>query len=727
MIRSGHQKRLNKKFGQTYSRNGSEQAGATDGNPLGLEALPSPKPPKLWPWLGFFAFVLIALAMLATVFVATVAEDKKTSLLQAEEKRLEESVLGRIKLLQTWMEGQLSTSKRLTDSHVFRLFVTDLTRQEPISLLPRSLQDQRPYFQQLMVDFARQSGLVRAAVIRDDGATLLSSSGPPLPIASLLQQAESAKPGQDFQLSPIRRIGGRDGSFVVDAVIAFPQAQAESDISLKPSAILVLTLAIGQVLEDVLSNPLAALDHEEVALLQLRNTVIERFRMTKDGIALTTDRPTDIPRPGNSATFGRRGDDEPVYSLGMSMEGVPWTLSHVLDARAALSPVYDFIKVAAGLSLMAAVALTTAFSAVWWRQGRNHHRRLVELYEAHVRRIDHQRQFLQSVTTSIGDWLTVSAPDGELIYANPAFENVVSRSHTSISGKSWDDLVKEPASPRPMPDDLMSVIDADLFDVIEVDGDRRLVSSSTSEMVAGDGSAGGTVRVVRDHTELIAERRRRLQSIAQTVNAFVHAIELRDPFLLGHTDRVRTRTIAVGKLLGLSGDDLASLALAASLSQIGKIFIPDNILAKPERHNADEEEAMRDHILHAVGILKRIDFDLPIIDILSQMHERLDGSGYPHRLVGDQICPSARILGVVDVFCARTAPRSYRDRMSAGKALYHLASNEQRYDLKVVAALAEIVGHGQGAFDLDEIERTFVDAAVWQEKHRHDDPIHEPA
>lgn len=727
MIRSGRPQRRDDECGQTNWHHGAENAETTDGNPLGLEDLPSPQQPRPWRWFGLFTFVLIALAMLATVFVVTVADDKKTSLLQAEEKRLQESVLGRIKILQTWLEGQLSASKRLTDSYVFRLFITDLTQQQPTLPLPRSLQDQRPYFRQLMVDFARQNGLVRAAVLRNDGATLLSSSGPPLPIANLLQQVEDAEPERDIQLSPIRRISDPDGPFVVDAIIAFPQAQTGSQAAAKPSALLILTLPIGQVLEDVLSSQLAGPDQEEIALLQQRESVIEKIRMTREGIALTIDRPVDTPRPGSAATFGRRNDNAPVYSLGEPMEGVPWTLYHTLDARAVLFPVHDFIKIAASLSLMVAIALTMAFAAVWWRQGRNHHRLLVELYDAHVRKIEHQHQFLQSVTTSIGDWLTVSTPDGELIYANPAFETVIGRSRSSVSGKRWDDFVKEASAAQPMKHDLMNLIDADMFDVVEIDGDQHVVSSRVSDMLTKDGGTEGTVRVVRDHTDLIAERRRRLLSVTQTVNAFVHAIELRDPFLLGHTDRVRTRAIAVGEKLGLSGDELASLALAASLSQIGKIFIPDDILAKPERHDAEEGEIMRDHIVHAVDILKRIDFDLPIIDIVGRMHERLDGSGYPHGLIGEQIGLSARILGVVDVFCARTEPRSYRDRMSAGKALYHLASNGQRYDLKAVAALAEIVDHGQETVDLDTVEGTFVDAAIWQEKHHNHEPIQEPA
>lgn len=698
---------------------------ATDGNPLGIQDLPPPSPPERLRWLGLFAFVLIAMGMAATLTVATIAKERKSSLLNAEEKRLQQSVLGRVNVLKTWLEGQLSTSRRLTDSHVLRLFITDLTRHDLVLPLPRSLRDQQPYFQQLMADFSRQHDLVRATFLRDDGAILMSSPGPALPVADTLTRLQGMKTGQEHLLSPIRRLDDQDGRLVVDATIAFPKVQAEAEISEASQAFLVLTLPVGQILTRALTNRNIDPASERITLFQEHNEAIDQLWMTAEGIKLESGSRAEGSIVGKPIAFGRRDDIPSVYSLGEPVEAFGWTLYHAVDARAALQPVHDFIRVAAVISLLAVLTLTATFIALWSRQDGKHHRELADFYHAYAKKTDRQRQFLQSVTTSISDWLTVSSSEGEIIYANPAFSNAIRRRGTEVSGRRWDELVDETPLAFSERDAFLGVMDSDAFDIVEIDGNRRVVSSITSSLHNDDGAVQGTVRIVRDHTDMAVEKTRRSLFLVQTIDALIHAIELRDPFLLGHTRHVRTHAIAVGRRLGLSTDDLANLALAASLSQIGKIFIPDDILTKPDRHDSEEEKVMRDHILHAVGILKRIDFDTPFADILIQMHERLDGTGYPHGLAGTEICLSARILAIADVFCARTAPRSYRDRLSAGKTLYHLANNDHRYDLKVVAALAEIVGQSDEIDGDDDVEETFLDASVWRQ--RQSDHVHEPA
>ncbi len=702
----------------------SIKTAATDDNPLGLPELSVPPVRQPWRWLGLFTFVLIAMSMLATILVVTIAQDKKASLLLAEKNRLQESVSGRAEVLRTWLDGQRSLGQRLVNSPVFRLFVTDLSAHDLRLPLPRSLQDQRPYFHQLMADFANQSSLVRATVLRRDGAILLSSPGPKLDVAGLLERVDELTTGRRVLYSPLRVIGDQQPQLVIEAMMAIPGAQEQDAATSGAQAYLVLTLDARPIVDTVLAQkPTDPLD-QDLAIVQRRGEVIDRVEMTTTGAKIVTDVASTPIEPGEGVAFGRRGDTRAVYSTAEAIEETSWSLYQALDAKAVLGPLYTFVGVAITISAMAVLLLTAAFSSLWWRHDRNFHVQLLDLYKDYAEKVDQQRHFLKTVMRSIGDWLVVTTSQGRIIYANPSFNAVAGRRESSANGKEWHEIVDMLPRRAPADDDVDGLIDGNDFDDIEIGQKDYIVSINASDFWDDDGGLQGTVRIIRDHSDLIRERRRRLGSLSQTVNAFIRAVERRDPFLLGHTKRVRAHAIAVGAQLTLSRDDLATLALAASLSQVGKIFIPEEILRKPDRHDMAEETIMRDHILHAIDILQPIDFGLPVAETLAQMYERLDGSGYPHGLAEEDIGIKARILGVADVYCARTAPRSYREQLSAGKALFHLASNEQRYDLKVVSALADVVGNNQ---ELDEVapnDTTFIDSAIWR-NHREGPSIQE--
>ena len=172
--------------------------------------------------------------------------------------------------------------------------------------------------------------------------------------------------------------------------------------------------------------------------------------------------------------------------------------------------------------------------------------------------------------------------------------------------------------------------------------------------------------------------------------------------------RLSVLTRQMAEVLGLDQQQAQTLELAAGLSQIGKMFVPHEIVAKPDRHTEEEAAIMKTHIDHARRVLEGISFGLPVADAVSQMHERLDGSGYPMGLKSRSIGMVGRILAVADVYCARTQPRSYRDHLLADDVLRFLRNANDRYDPKVIDALAEVIQvDGQtvtGGVDVERVE-----------------------
>ncbi|HPY39720.1 MAG TPA: HD domain-containing phosphohydrolase, partial [Thiolinea sp.] len=135
-------------------------------------------------------------------------------------------------------------------------------------------------------------------------------------------------------------------------------------------------------------------------------------------------------------------------------------------------------------------------------------------------------------------------------------------------------------------------------------------------------------------------------SLRATIEAMSKTMEWRDPYTAGHQRRVATISMALAKKLGWDEIRIQSLYMAAMVHDIGKVAVPSEILTKPTRLTSLEMQMVQGHVESGYQILKDIPFPWPIADMVRQHHERLDGSGYPNGLKGDQICPEARVLAV---------------------------------------------------------------------------------
>jgi putative nucleotidyltransferase with HDIG domain len=156
------------------------------------------------------------------------------------------------------------------------------------------------------------------------------------------------------------------------------------------------------------------------------------------------------------------------------------------------------------------------------------------------------------------------------------------------------------------------------------------------------------------------------------IRALAAALDARDPYTAGHSERVSTLSVEIGTALGLGEADLAVLRLGALLHDIGKIGVPDEVLRKPAALTAAEFELIRAHPLVGARILRSIPFLTPHLPIVELHHERPDGRGYPYGLKGDAIPLAARIAHVADAFDAMTSARAYRPARLPHEAIAEL-------------------------------------------------------
>ena len=191
-----------------------------------------------------------------------------------------------------------------------------------------------------------------------------------------------------------------------------------------------------------------------------------------------------------------------------------------------------------------------------------------------------------------------------------------------------------------------------------------------------------TLRYAEDVRELYVRLQR---SIGQSLLGLATALEAKDPYTRGHSERVGAWSRRIAIALGLSPEDVETIAQAGLLHDIGKIGVPEPILRKPGALDEREWALMRRHPVIGAQIVAPFECLAGASIVIRHHHERHDGSGYPDGLAGEAIPLGSRIVAVADVYDALTSDRPYRRALSRREALDHLADEAGRLlDARVV-------------------------------------------
>lgn len=195
------------------------------------------------------------------------------------------------------------------------------------------------------------------------------------------------------------------------------------------------------------------------------------------------------------------------------------------------------------------------------------------------------------------------------------------------------------------------------------------------------------VAVENERLNLDAEK-----TYIETISALAMAVEARDRYSRGHSDRVAQYSVKIAQKLSLADDLVTDIKNAAELHDVGKIGISDDILNKNNVLNEEEQEIMRRHPVIGEGIIKPVRSLSRLCSIIRSHHERLDGSGYPDGLKADEVPIGAKIVSVADTFDAMTTTRPYRKGLTSSEAKAELSKfSGIHYDKKIVDAFLELV------------------------------------
>jgi putative nucleotidyltransferase with HDIG domain len=175
------------------------------------------------------------------------------------------------------------------------------------------------------------------------------------------------------------------------------------------------------------------------------------------------------------------------------------------------------------------------------------------------------------------------------------------------------------------------------------------------------------------------------KSMSATIQVMVSTVEARDPYTSGHQIKSANLARAIATEVGLSQEKIEGVRMAGTIHDIGKISIPAEILSKPTKLSEIEFALIKAHAQRGFEILKDVESPWPLAEIVYQHHERMDGSGYPRNLKGDDIMIEARILTVADVVEAMASHRPYRPGLGIEAALDEIEKNSGIFYDKVVA------------------------------------------
>ena len=292
---------------------------------------------------------------------------------------------------------------------------------------------------------------------------------------------------------------------------------------------------------------------------------------------------------------------------------------------------------------------------------------------------------LRATLESTADGIILVSKDGLIECLNETVKKMWNIPKTLEEGKDDNlllgcilDQVKQPELFIEKVGEVYNRPDEESHDIIYLKDGRIFERYSRPQRIGG--KSVGRVWSFRDITESVISQEnleRSLKTLRKAMGGVIQAmaltVEKRDPYTAGHQRRVANLARSIAEEMGLSDERIIGIHLAGGIHDIGKICVPADILSKPGLLNTNEFAIIKDHSTVGYDILKEIDFPWPIAEIVYQHHEKIDGSGYPRGLKGNEILLEAKIVSLSDVVEAMASHRPYRPTLGIDKALEEIS------------------------------------------------------
>lgn len=651
--------------------------------------------------LALFAVAAAVAYVLCTLQIKNVAQEILNSQRDMEQVWMEKSQ----DAINTWRSGLTEQARFISSAEMFRLYAVDVLElgadgaerlaspdaESSSDEALRSLAEQRPYMQDLLQDFTRSRQWVAARLVTPNGQSLiLQNNCAPLGEAelALVHKAVNEKM---LVFGPVRVLGE---SLVIDMVD--PLYEVLGHDNAKPVAALLATVPVDRALASFLSLSKEQQREVQPCIVQRDGDIMQTISLRGGRVELV---PSSVQMGEGSLTFKRRpgiAEQGETYSLGGYISGLKWWVvlevpANMVDAVLERQAIQIY-----GLGILGSLGTALLVALIWASIAGRAYRTTAMRFQRLYALIHHQKLMLDSVNASLQVGLLLVDSQGRVQMCNPAFNGIVGKAEGDLAGNNITAILPASAA-KALHEGMAMVAASKVEDSIEMLLDqpqgqrlyRVTLFPFEDNLQTESPVAGGCVGIFQDITEFRRKAEAARERQASSTAALVRAIESVDKNLIGHSQKMAQVVDLLLPTMNVSDRDKDTLRLAARLSQVGKIFVPRHLLTKTEKLTPEEQSEVMRAPEYGYRVLHDLQFDLPVPDAVYQMGERLDGTGQPRNLSGEEIIPNARILAVVNAFCAMVSSRSYRAGMEPREAIASL-EQDRGFDQSIVAKLASL-------------------------------------
>lgn len=553
-------------------------------------------------------------------------------------------------------------------------------------------------------------GIAGIGLLDKDGKAIVSTPDMP-PISGRIRKAVAQ--ALDGEPAIIDLYLGAAGDPTMGFVLPIYGIQDEAEGAQGIGAVVGLRV-VGKDLYDRLKQPGDTTKTSETYLVRTQGATVEYLTPLMDGTeALKRSMSADTPdlagaralsRPGGFA-IGVDYSGQEVLAASRPIANLPWVLVRKITRDESLAATDNRLTVILGVFIGIIIIVTLAVLYVWKKGASMRATQALHEAEIALERFGNISKFMRVVTDNQPNHIVAVDGDTQYTFSNrPAAEaaglepeDMMGKTMASVIGPvkaqvyaEMNKIVLRDMEPRSE-----TVIFGDGEDEDE-DNPLQVVRVHQVPLRGDRDFPPAVLMILSDITELTHEKRRGEKMMRQLTDTLVGVVDRRDPFSANHSYRVAEVARAIAQEMGLEELESKTVDVAGNLINLGKIFIPEEVLTKTNDLTKEERTLLGNAYLTTVDMLDGVEFDGPVVETIRQFGETIDGKG-PLGLKGEEIIMTARILSVANAFVGMVSTRAYRTAMPFEKAANILLEDVgTRYDRRPVSALLNFLDNRGG-------------------------------